>query len=143
MRQRSSIIRYNLIVFEQDFAYASEDIDNNVKDTLNAIFTYVDKDVEDNVASKRVRNIFNVEVERNVDDVCEITFNNKDRSVKVVSMHTIANTNILEKDNFASNVEGMSMLIIVKRFNIELDFARAQIQKMLMQIKTISIVFFI
>jgi uncharacterized protein YqfA (UPF0365 family) len=121
-----SIIRYNLIVFEQDFAYASEDIDKNVKDTLDVIFAYVDKDVEDNVASKRIRNIFNVEVERNVDNVCEITFNNKNRFVKVVSMHTIANTNILEKELFASNVEGVSMLIIVKRFNIELDFARAQ-----------------
>jgi len=122
-----SIIRYNLIVFEQDFAYASEDIDNNVKDTLDVIFAYVDKDVENNVASKRIRNIFNVEVERNVDNVCEINFNNKNRFVKVVSMHTIANTNILENELFASNVEGVSMLIIVKRFNIELDFARAQI----------------
>jgi hypothetical protein len=99
------VIKYNLIVFEQDFAYANKDINDNVKDTFNVIFAYVDKDVENDVASKCIKNIFNVKVERNVNDVCKITFNNKNRFVKVVSIYTIVNTNILKKDNFASNVD--------------------------------------
>jgi hypothetical protein len=35
-------------------------IDNNIEDTLNVIFVYVDKDVDDDVK-----------------DICEIGFNNK------------------------------------------------------------------
>ncbi len=49
MRNRLFIIRYNLM-----------HIDNNIEDTLNVIFVYVDKDVDDDVK-----------------DICEIGFNNK------------------------------------------------------------------
>jgi len=126
-----SIIRCNLIVFEQDFVYASKDIDNDVKNALNVIFAYIRKDVEDDIASKRIKDVFNIEVERNVDDICEIAFNNKDCFVKVVLIHTIANIDILEEDNFASNIEdnieNVLMLIIIKRSNVELGFARTQV----------------
>jgi len=126
-----SIIRCNLIVFEQDFVYASKDIDNNVKNALNVIFAYIRKDVEDNIASRRIKNVFNIEVEPNVDDICEIAFNNKDCFVKIVLIYTIANIDILEEDNFASNIEdnieNVLMLIIIKRSNVELGFARTQV----------------
>lgn len=125
-----SIVRCNLIVFEQDFVYANKDINNNIKDAFNVIFANINKDIEDNIASKRVRDIFNIKVERNVNNICEVAFNNKDRFIKIVSIYTIANINILEEDNFASNIEdnieNVSMLIIIKRSNIELDFTRTQ-----------------
>jgi hypothetical protein len=140
------IIRCNLIVFELNFAYANKDIDNNIEDAFNIIFVYVDKDIEDDVASKRVRNVFNIEVERNINDVCEITFDDKNCFIKIISMHAIANINILEEDNFASNIEDniedVLILIIVKISNVELDFAKTQMHKMFIQIKTISIAFF-
>lgn len=125
-----SIVRCNLIVFEQDFVYANKDINNNIKDAFNVIFANINKDIEDNIASKRVRDIFNIKVERNVNNICEVAFNNKNRFIKIVSIYTIANINILEEDNFASNIEdnieNVSMLIIIKRSNIELDFTRTQ-----------------
>jgi len=125
-----SIVRCNLIVFEQDFVYANKDINNNIKDAFNVTFANINKDIEDNIASKRVRDIFNIKVERNVNNICEVAFNNKNRFIKIVSIYTIANINILEEDNFASNIEdnieNVSMLIIIKRSNIELDFTRTQ-----------------
>lgn len=125
-----SIVRCNLIVFEQDFVYANKDINNNIKDAFNVIFANINKDIEDNIASKRVRDIFNIKVERNVNNICEVAFNNKNRFIKIVSIYKIANINILEEDDFASNIEdnieNVSMLIIIKRSNIELDFTRTQ-----------------
>lgn len=123
MRQRSSIVRYNIIVFEQDFVYANRDVNSNIEDALNARFAYVDKNIEGDVASRCIRDVFNIEVERNINNVCEIAFNSKDCFVEIVSMHAIANINILEEDNFVDNkVEDVSMSIIVKKKYIEIIF---------------------
>jgi len=120
-----------LIVFKQDFAYANRNIDNNIKDILDAIFAYVNKNVANNVVDKDIK------------DICKITFNNKERFikdnsiqiitnkiednfvnnivcfVKIVSIHTIANTNNLVIDNFANNVENILMLIIVIKKHVK------------------------
>lgn len=54
------------------FAYINKDIDNNVKDVLDAMFAYVGKDIRDN---------FDVELENNIED----------QFVKVVSILTMSN----------------------------------------------------
>lgn len=65
------------------FAYINKDIDNNVKDVLDAMFAYVGKDIRDN---------FDVELENNIED----------QFVKVVSILTMSNK---IEDKFVDKIE--------------------------------------
>lgn len=113
------------------FVYANKDVNNNIEDTLNTMFIYVDKNIIDNVANKDIK------------DVRQVTFNNKDCFVKIVSMHTITNINNLKKDNkIKTNIEDVSMLIIVDRLYLEdKEVKRVLIIKKLLT-KIISTIFF-
>lgn len=95
--------------------------------TFETIFVYIDKDVDgdvEGVASKVVRDAFNIELEGNFKD-CFVQVN---RFVEVVSMHIIANINILVTGDFVDDIEGVSMLIMKEKKHVE--------------IITISIIFF-
>jgi len=113
------------------FVYANKDVDNNIEDALDAIFAYVDEDIEE------IKDVFDIELEGNVEDcferivltnniegvkdACEIAFNNKVNFVKDVPMHAIANTNILQANKEDEAIEDVSMLIIANKNYLELD----------------------
>lgn len=126
-------MRYNLILVNNDvknafdaiFVYVSENIDNNIENAFNVIFIYIDEEVNndiDNVfdatfayvdkdIANEIKDVFNVKLENNV----------KDRFVEIVSIHAI--TNKIE-NTFVDNVEEVSMLVIINKLYVKLDFMK-------------------
>jgi len=127
----------------QDFAYASRDINKNIKDVFDTIFAQVDKDIDDNIEdafkialnSKNILDAFNVIFVYLDRDLAS----DKDRFTKIVSIQIITNKNILEINN---KIEDVLMLIIVNRNYIELDFVEEISILVEMLIDIISTIFF-
>lgn len=109
--------------------------------TFKTIFTYVDKDVDDDVkdvVSKVVKDAFNVELKDNFKNY----FVKIDRFVKIVSMHIIANINILITNNFVNDIKDTSMLIIKKKKHVKViidDFVKVVEDVFNARFKTIAL----
>ncbi len=112
-------------------------VDNNFEDVFNAIFVYVNKDVANDVED--ARDIFEIAfnnkacfvkdacdvANKDVINVCKIVFDDKDCFVKIVLTNSVKDACEIafdSKDNFVNNVKDVSILIIINRDYVELDF---------------------